>query len=90
MFTADRETFDEMGPLDAIRPAYQEIRRWLDETPHDVFDLKRRQAEVLFLRLGITFTVYSEEGDPERLIPFDIIPRVLSAGEWQRLSRGLQ
>jgi len=90
VFTADRETFDEMGPPHAIRPAYQEIRRWLDETPHDVFDLKRRQAEVLFRRLGITFTVYSEEGDPERLIPFDIIPRVLSATEWQQLSRGLQ
>lgn len=90
MFTTDRETFDEMGPPGAIRPAYEEIRRWLEETPRDVLDLKRRQAEVLFRRLGITFTVYSEEGDPERLIPFDIIPRVLSAAEWQHVSRGLQ
>ena len=53
-------------------------------------ELRRREAELLFRRIGITFAVYTEGGDPERLIPFDIIPRVLDAGEWARLARGLE
>ena len=52
--------------------------------------LKRREAELIFRRIGITFAVYTEGGDPERLIPFDIIPRVLDAGEWALLARGLE
>jgi uncharacterized circularly permuted ATP-grasp superfamily protein len=50
---------------------------------------KREEANILFRRLGITFAVYGEGGDTERLIPFDLIPRVISAGEWSALSAGL-
>ena len=39
----------------------------------------------MFRRIGITFAVYGEADSPERLIPFDIIPRILAGGEWQRL-----
>jgi len=85
--------FDEMteatGDVSCPRPPYAEIARWLAETPSDLLGLKRRQAEEMFRRIGITFTVYSDEGGTERLIPFDIIPRVLSAQEWAVLSRGL-
>jgi len=85
----DIEFFDETGGAAALRPQYELIRRWLQETPGDVLDLKRREAELLFRRIGITFAVYNDGGDPERLIPFDIIPRVLDAEEWGLLSRGL-
>jgi len=82
--------FDEMGAGESCRPPYAMIRRWIAETPKDALVLKRREAELLFRRIGITFAVYSEGGDPERLIPFDIIPRVLDAEEWGLLSRGLR
>ncbi|HKF71415.1 MAG TPA: circularly permuted type 2 ATP-grasp protein, partial [Stellaceae bacterium] len=68
---------------------YEAIRRWLEQTPPETVVLKRAEAELLFRRIGITFAVYSEGGDPERLIPFDIIPRVLDGEEWRLLSRGL-
>ncbi len=49
---------------------------------------KSREAELLFRRVGITFNVYGEEAGAERLIPFDVVPRVLAAAEWKRLSEG--
>jgi uncharacterized circularly permuted ATP-grasp superfamily protein len=87
---ASAPPFDEMGAPGDCRAHYDAVRRWLDETPPELLTLKRREAELLFRRIGITFAVYTEGGDPERLIPFDIIPRVLDAGEWQLLSRGLK
>jgi uncharacterized circularly permuted ATP-grasp superfamily protein len=81
--------FDETGGPEGRRSHYDIIRRWLRDSSPELLSLKRREAELLFRRTGITFAVYSEGGDPERLIPFDIIPRVLSASEWELLSRGL-
>ncbi|MDE1150438.1 MAG: circularly permuted type 2 ATP-grasp protein [Azospirillaceae bacterium] len=78
-----------MGVSDEVRGPYVDIERWLREMPSDKLELKRREAETLFRRVGITFAVYTEGGDPERLIPFDIIPRVLARAEWDRLSAGL-
>ncbi|WP_345295364.1 circularly permuted type 2 ATP-grasp protein [Luteimonas vadosa] len=82
--------FDEMGWPDEIRPPYALIDDWLKSLPPDTLALKRREAEVLFRRIGITFAVYTEGGDPERLIPFDFIPRVMAQAEWQRLRTGLE
>jgi len=82
--------FDEMGPAAQPRPQYALLRHWLEETPADTLADKRREAEALFRRIGITFAVYAEGGDPERIIPFDIIPRVLDAAEWRGLRRGLE
>jgi uncharacterized circularly permuted ATP-grasp superfamily protein len=83
--------FDEMGGHEgSVRPAYVELSRWLKEVPPDVLDFRRREAELFFRRLGITFAVYGDPEAQERLIPFDIIPRILSAGEWQLLQRGLE
>jgi uncharacterized circularly permuted ATP-grasp superfamily protein len=81
--------FDEMGSPDDNRPHYANIREWIAATSRDIFEVKRREAEFIFRRTGITFAVYSEGGDPERLIPFDIIPRVLDSSEWEFLSKGL-
>src|SRR5471032_2030160 len=83
--------FDEMKEADGgVRPAYGELARWLDEVPPDVLDYRRREAELIFRRIGITFAVYGEADAQERLIPFDVIPRILSAAEWGTLRRGLE
>ena len=83
--------FDEMtGAGGDTRRQYALIRRWLDETPGEVLARKRDEAEFLFRRIGITFAVYAAGGDPERLIPFDIVPRILDQAEWQFLHRGLE
>jgi len=82
--------FDEMRDEEGVRPAYAEIARWLRATPREQLDRKRHEAELLFRRIGITFAVYGEGGDPERLIPFDLIPRIIARSEWNRLSAGLK
>jgi uncharacterized circularly permuted ATP-grasp superfamily protein len=83
--------FDEMGGNEGlVRPAYVELSRWLKEVPPDVLDYRRREAELFFRRLGITFAVYGDPEAQERLIPFDIIPRILAQSEWQLLERGLE
>ena len=51
---------------------------------------KRHEAEIMFHRLGITFAVYGEEAGAERLIPFDVLPRVITREEWRHLSAGLR
>lgn len=88
--TADKAIFDEMGWPDHVRAPYALIDEWLKALPQEQLQLKRREAEVLFRRIGITFAVYTEGGDPERLIPFDFIPRVMAQAEWQRLRKGLE
>src|SRR6202140_2667949 len=82
--------FDEMKGTDvSVRPAYGELARWLDEVPPDVLDYRRREAELLFRRIGITFAVYGEADAQERLIPFDVIPRIMSGAEWRLREKGL-
>jgi uncharacterized circularly permuted ATP-grasp superfamily protein len=82
--------FDEMrAPDGAVHPAYSRLSQWLENTPPELLARKRHEADVLFRRLGITFAVYGEGGDTERLIPFDVIPRVLTGAEWNSLSEGL-
>ncbi len=90
MRPAPAAPFDEMREGDAVRPAYRVVHDWLAKVPAAELELRRREAELLFRKLGITFAVYSEGSDPERLIPFDVVPRVLSAAEWGLLTRGLE
>ncbi len=82
--------FDEMRDGELARATYAEIQAWVERTPLEQLRQKSAEAELLFRRLGITFAVYGEGGDPERLIPFDIIPRIIAASEWQALSAGLE
>jgi len=81
--------FDEMGEGAALRPAYAGIAAWIARHGIEALAAKREEAEALFRRVGITFAVYGEGGDPERLIPFDVIPRILARSEWSRLAQGL-
>jgi len=74
----------------AIRPPYQAFAGWLERTAGDRIKQKREEAERAFHRVGITFAVYGEESGSERLIPFDIVPRIISGEEWKVLDRGLR
>jgi len=78
------------GPGWDLRPAYEELSRWLKETPPDALEYRRQEAELLFRRIGITFAVYGDAEAQERLIPFDVIPRIMSAREWAVLEKGLK
>ncbi|HZP21378.1 MAG TPA: circularly permuted type 2 ATP-grasp protein [Bauldia sp.] len=83
--------FDEMVLADGrSRAGYEILKRWLDETPPDLLAHRRAEAELLFRRIGITFAVYGETEGEERIIPFDIIPRILTKKEWARLASGLE
>jgi uncharacterized circularly permuted ATP-grasp superfamily protein len=83
--------FDEMQGSDgAVRPAYTALDAWLKNLPPDLLDHRRREAELIFRRIGITFAVYGEADSTERLIPFDVIPRILAKTEWDILRRGLE
>jgi len=83
--------FDEMTGSDGnSRPGYGFLKKWLESTPPEMLALRRAEAELLFRRIGITFAVYGETDAEERIIPFDIIPRVISKREWERLSAGLE
>ena len=82
--------FDEMGIAGGpTRPLYHQVARWLNETPPELLASRRAQAEFMFRRIGITFGVYGDKDAAERLIPFDIVPRLISRAEWRRLEAGL-
>ena len=86
--------FDEMQRTpEAVRPNYVAYARWLAAQPADVMRARREEAEVIFRRVGITFAVYGAKDEDgagtERLIPFDLIPRIIPAGEWREMKRGL-
>lgn len=83
--------FDEMfGDTEGFgRQPYDKLCSWLEEQDLKKLSKKSGAAEELFRRLGITFNVYGEKEAEERLIPFDLIPRILSAKEWQMLERGI-
>src|SRR3712207_2637016 len=72
------------------RDAYRILQDWLKSAPPQLLEHRREEAELFFRRVGITFAVYGNTEAEERLIPFDIIPRILSGKEWARLARGLE
>lgn len=84
-----RTYFDEMYDAGGqVRPHYREFARWLADTPEELLAQRRREADLLFHRAGITFTLYGDEQGTERLIPFDTIPRSIPASEWRVVERG--
>jgi uncharacterized circularly permuted ATP-grasp superfamily protein len=85
--TAYDEMFDGGG---AVRAHYRAFADWLQSTPAPHIAQKRKQAEISFHRVGITFAVYGDESGGERLIPFDIVPRIIPGGEWTVLAAGLR
>jgi uncharacterized circularly permuted ATP-grasp superfamily protein len=96
------QKFDEMytavpygqpAQMAAVRPHYQAFAQWLDRQDPAVMASRRDEAEMVFRRVGITFAVYGDKDEQragsERLIPFDLIPRIISAHEWAMMERGL-
>jgi uncharacterized circularly permuted ATP-grasp superfamily protein len=87
--------FDEMHATSAtVREHYRTYDHWLAQQPRDAMRDRREEAAVIFRRVGITFAVYGakdEDGSgTERLIPFDLIPRIIPAAEWREMERGLR
>ncbi|PZQ96814.1 MAG: hypothetical protein DI533_14650 [Cereibacter sphaeroides] len=82
--------FNEMYHGNAVRTPYARLEDWTRAMPAELRQMKQAEAEALFRRIGITFAVYGEGGDPDRLIPFDMFPRVFTGGEWARLERGIK
>ena len=95
-------TFDEMatalpysGLYDAhnTREHYQAYGQWLSQQSAETMAHRREEAEMIFRRVGITFAVYGEKDEAgagtERLIPFDLIPRIIPAHEWRSMEKGL-
>ncbi len=78
-----------MTTANGPRDLYKRVARWLEETPTELLASRRSQAELMFRRMGITFAVYGDQESTERLIPFDIVPRILGQSEWARLEAGL-
>jgi uncharacterized circularly permuted ATP-grasp superfamily protein len=86
-----KKHFDEMsGADDTLREPYQTYGTWMDGEDPARLRKKTTESEAFFRRTGITFNVYGRDEAAERLIPFDIIPRIISAREWGKLSRGIE
>ncbi len=81
------EMFDGVGN---IRPGYDDYCGWLGEQDAGWLRRKDKEADDSFRRTGITFNVYGEDEAEERLIPFDMVPRIITASEWRRLTRGIE
>ena len=79
-----------LGSGEDVRPPYQDYKNWLDGEDVKRLHRKSAEAEAFFRKTGITFNVYGEDKADERLIPFDVVPRVLSAREWRKLSKGIE
>ena len=94
-----QKAFDEMYDGDeCVRAHYREFERWLSEQTPDAMQFKRAEADLVFRRVGVTFAVYGDQDGKngeageanERLIPFDVVPRIIPAAEWKQLEAGLK
>lgn len=79
-----------LDPHGAVRSCYAEVQNWVERTGIAGLNRRLEEAEAIFRRIGITFAVYGEGADPERLIPFDLLPRIFTAAEWRVLDRGIR
>ena len=89
-----KSAYDEMHSADQqVRAQYQVYQRWLAQQPRELMQARRSEAEMIFRRVGITFAVYGAKDQDgsgtERLIPFDLIPRVIPQAEWTLMAAGL-
>ena len=82
--------FDEMGGNSSLRSPYRAYEEWFAAQDTARLGKKAGEAEAFFRRTGITFNVYGQADAEERLIPFDLVPRILSNAEWARLAKGIE
>lgn len=82
--------FDEMRePRGDVRPHYRALAETLAALPEDELQQRKQSADLSFFTQGITFTVYGREEGTERIFPYDLLPRLVTAAEWDRIERGL-
>src|SRR5688500_12465751 len=87
------KAFDELWGTSRnkqARPGFEPLANWLADIAPAELDRRQQAAEAAFRSLGITFAVYGDEDAAERIIPFDIVPRIFTAREWADLSAGLE
>jgi uncharacterized circularly permuted ATP-grasp superfamily protein len=88
-----RLPYDFFSKGEQVREHYRIYDEWLARQPGDMMARRREEAEMIFRRVGITFAVYGEKDEEgagtERLIPFDLIPRIIPAAEWTQMEKGL-
>jgi uncharacterized circularly permuted ATP-grasp superfamily protein len=85
------KAFDELyTPQGEVRAHYQDFQHWLQSQTPERLENKRAEADLIFRRVGITFAVYGDNAGTERLIPFDMVPRIVPAQEWKTLKAGLR
>jgi uncharacterized circularly permuted ATP-grasp superfamily protein len=88
-YALDR-AFDEMREADGqVRPHYRALAETLARLPQDELQRRKQSADLSFLTQGITFTVYGRDEGTERIFPYDLLPRLVTAQEWDRIERGL-
>ncbi len=82
--------FDEMREPDGeVRPHYRALAETLARLPEEELQRRKQSADLSFLTQGITFTVYGRDEGTERIFPYDLLPRLITAAEWDRIERGL-
>jgi uncharacterized circularly permuted ATP-grasp superfamily protein len=85
------EAYDELfHPNMTPRPQYQQIFRKIAAMPAEVWKQRQEQADLMFLNQGITFTVYSSNEGTEKIFPYDLLPRIITASEWAGVEKGLE
>ena len=81
--------YNEVYKNSKVRKFYNQIYDWAKSLPENVIVKKKNEAENLFKKIGITFSVYNNFDSTERLIPFDMFPRIISSTEWIKIKRGV-
>ena len=84
------QAFDEMRERSGeVRPHYRALAETLATLPQEELQRRKQSADLSFLTQGITFTVYGRDEGTERIFPYDLLPRLVTAAEWDRIERGL-
>ena len=81
--------YNEVYKNSKVRKFYNQIYDWAKSLPENVIVKKKNEAENLFKKIGITFSVYNNFDSTERLIPFDMFPRIISSIEWKKIKKGV-
>jgi uncharacterized circularly permuted ATP-grasp superfamily protein len=93
MFQAQSMGGMSQAQAQGVRDHYRTYAQWLGRQPQEMMRSRREEAEMIFRRVGITFAVYGAKDEDgagtERLIPFDLIPRIIPAAEWREMEKGL-
>jgi uncharacterized circularly permuted ATP-grasp superfamily protein len=89
-YCPDKNTWDEMYATGSVRSQYSGVVDYLQHLSVEALGKKEEQARRLFMTQGITFTVYNSGAGIEKIFPFDIIPRIITASEWNYIEKGIQ